>query len=1445
MTKHTSLAIALTVTTFLSAPAIAVSLTPTLDALKSEAGTVLPSINQTYELSELSGDLPAGAVKVEIGDKDYYFTPSGDHAGLLTTLARTSAGMLQESSDGLFALDGKKYGFNVASIPNSVFSYSDGSESDYNFTMSEADADGKLTTKYYKMNLKPKAFTTSKNISWTEIGEDQKDADDVVKMKLSNDWAKYFKYTYTKPEGRTVYNTKPTSLTSPDIDADFIGIGSSSSRNHGGAISNGGATVGNITGDFIGNYVLCPSCSGGAIYNNGTINGITGNFIGNYAYENSKGGAIYNAGTIGDITGNFIGNYAEDDYSGGAIYNTGTINNITGNYIGNYMNRYSGGGTTASASVIHNGGTINNITGDFIGNHSANAVIINYTSNKNKSVIKSINGNFINNVNYGSGSVIDVSYSYSDTHTANNFNSSIGDITGNFINNTGRAIRNSRASLSNISGNFINNNSSGSGGAIHAIGGRIGNINGNFIDNHAEGRGGAIYGTFAFFYTFIGDINGNFIGNYATSSDAAEGGGIYIATNSVIGDITSDFVNNYVSATENGNSSGGAIFNGATINSVTGNFIGNSATAVSGNASGGAISNDKTQASWVSLGKIKGDFVNNHAESVNGKAQGGSVYNTEYLHSNADFIGNYAKSTDGDAHGGAVYTLKNSGTTSLPNNLMYLVTVRYGDQELKTYSLPNSQDNMQIISAQLTLDDAEAFEQLKQQNQQGKDMMDILLSVPANELTIESYVDLMIRIGEIPEDQKDQIMAEMDQYSPEEKEQMLAEVRQEMTKEQEQIKTLQAAIDNAEPINNVLVVAQQGSNFTNSSFRNNRVESVNGEASGGAIYGSGIEITADNYTSIFDGNTANGKNNAIYVLNKSEKVTEDLDQKLSADFHNKFSQGEADWNAKAAAIDVKFSTVNDGIILLNDGIDGEKGYSIGFKGDKGIEEKTLRTPQYVKLNNSLANAGNVYVNSTTLMLGNGTYGKGEIVSDHTALSLDNGVFDIANGYQEVVKLKGYSAANSYLHMDVDVENLSADKLMVNGNVEGQTKLVLYPTSDKDIQGESIVFASSENDTAGNKDSFKVWRVYRSPYLFEVKHTVVGENANQWELVMGEEENEYAGVEPNQPDVPDVPDVPTPPTPDKPDVPVKTQPSVDYRKVAPEVIAYQGLPVAALEQTKGMVGNIGGQINRTDADHSLWANAVYQTSENEALVNVDADVWGLEAGGDLQHDLNNKLGLFLSYRKGNYDMNGDGKHHYSTIGSEIDIDSYLAGLYYRYDRNNWWTFATVYGGIQRVDLKTKDGIKSDTDGTEFGGSVELGYDYALNKTVYLTPSVGAFYTQVDYDDATDSAGKVAKYNTLRQLELEAGVKLTKAFVMDEGYANLYVKPSVVQTVTDGDEVRITGLGKVNTLDDQTLGRIEIGGRYGFTEQLSAYGWANHTFGDDYKASTFGLGLSYSW
>ena len=976
----------------------------------------------------------------------------------------------------------------------------------------------------------------------------------------------------------------------------------------------------------------------------------------------------------------------------------------------------------------------------------------------------------------------------------------IGDISGDFVSNhvqgssyaKGGAVYNNASTIGNINGNFVNNyakslKSSAYGGAIHSDStSTMGNISGDFIHNYAEGKsayGGVIYN---YSRAVMGDLTGDFINNYAEATSSNAYGGAVYNYNSSIGNMTGSFINNFAQ-TADSTASGGVIYNeGATIGNIAGDFIGNYAEGKY--AYGGAVYNKKSV-----IGNISGDFIDNSVRNASYNAEGGAIYNpvdSTIGDVAGDFINNSAQASSsyGASSGGAVYNYGTLGniTGDFVNNYVKGVKSAQGGAVYNRGTIGDITGSFINNSAQITSSGA--------------------------------YGGAVMNSGTTGEISGDFINNAAQTSSAS--------------------SASGGAVYNGGTIKNIV----------NSSFIGNFASS-NEKAQGGAVYSSkNLNMTAADGVVFFSGNYSKDKRGKIYnALYATDTST------------------------------IAFDSTGDGTWVINDNLQGG---NYVFHGDDVIDADTGTTTQYVAINNDIVNAGTVTVENTTLRFGAYQHedqtaknwdGKGAFVAALnedgsanrdadavTSLTLNNGVFDIANGYQDVVKLKGYSATDSFMHIDVDTDNMSADMLNVAGNVEGVTKMIVHASSNADIRDKGeILFAQSENDTTGNAGSFVVSRVYKSPYLFDVNYTQRAENSNQWGLVMNDESNGKT----EEPEEPDVPTPPTPELPDIPNIPVKPTPSVDYRKVAPEVIAYQGLPVAALEQTKGMVGNIGRQVQgrrfycpgcgfydsywNGEAFHNLWANAVYQTSENEALVNVDADVWGLEAGGDLQHDLNNKLGLFLSYRKGNYDMNGDGKHHYSTVGSEIDIDSYLAGLYYRYDRNHWWTFATVYGGIQRVDLKTKDGIKSDTDGTEFGGSIELGYDYALNKTVYLTPSVGAFYTQVDYDDATDSAGKVAKYNTLRQLELEAGVKLTKAFVMDEGYANLYVKPSVVQTVTDGDEVRITGLGKVNTLDDQTLGRIELGGRYGFTEQLSAYGWANHTFGDDYKASTFGLGLSYSW
>ena len=165
-----------------------------------------------------------------------------------------------------------------------------------------------------------------------------------------------FKYDikYYVDNSRKAADRITTDQQGADIDKDFIDFSSAS----GGAIYNDGGTIGDITGDFIGNYAQVSgsnsSAYGGAIFNYyGTIGDITGDFIGNYAqsngtgpYSSASGGAIYNyaydKATIGDIKGDFIGNYAQSDsYSayGGAIFNNSydsSISDITGNFIGNY-----------------------------------------------------------------------------------------------------------------------------------------------------------------------------------------------------------------------------------------------------------------------------------------------------------------------------------------------------------------------------------------------------------------------------------------------------------------------------------------------------------------------------------------------------------------------------------------------------------------------------------------------------------------------------------------------------------------------------------------------------------------------------------------------------------------------------------------------------------------------------------------------------------------------------------------------------------------------------------------------------------------------------------------------------------------------------------------------------------------------------------------------------
>ena len=582
----------------------------------------------------------------------------------------------------------------------------------------------------------------------------------------------------------------------------------------------------------------------------------------------------------------------------------------------------------------------------------------------------------------------------------------------------------------------------------------------------------------------------------------------------------------------------------------------------------------------------------------------------------------------------------------------------------------------------------------------------------------------------------------------------------------------------------------------NSSFINNKAS-----GKGGAIYGSDVRIVADNGESRFSGNTAGGKSNAVYVdgiihLEKTggmyEQQAPSYDVSVSAENPIK---GQ-----------LTLESVNRGRIVFDDGIDGEN-YNIDVFGDG---------TGYVKFNNAVENVNRFAMNG------------GAVVH----LGLNGRIYaqDFVSGSSSVYARTGAQKPLLTVDVMVDRENntVHSGAIHVNGDVAGETNVLVNALNPDvlDNKKDAVVpFLFAPNDNEETSAVFNVSRVIGSPYMWHAGKNVAGtpESGNVWYLSLTDTLNPEFG---------------------------KTDP-----EVAPEVTAYISLPSAGLEQVRGLRDTLeqktafckeGACARDAKADRQLWVDSGYLSSTVDKPAEFDADIWGVTAGGDLQYDANNRLGVFAAYRQGDYDVSGKGSKYRSTVGSELDIDSWLGGLYYRFEQNDWYAFATVYGGLQKADLKTDDGIvNTDSDGTLWSVGAEGGRKYGLSEALTLEPSFGVFYTQSEFDDIRDSAGKTASFDSLKQLEIETAVKLEYRLCQNDLTSVVYIKPGLIQTITDGDEVLISGLGKTEAYHDQLLGRIELGARFGVTESLSGYGWANYTFGSSYGAAAVGIGLNYAF
>ena len=317
---------------------------------------------------------------------------------------------------------------------------------------------------------------------------------------------------------------------------------------------------------------------------------------------------------------------------------------------------------------------------------------------------------------------------------------------------------------------------------------------------------------------------------------------------------------------------------------------------------------------------------------------------------------------------------------------------------------------------------------------------------------------------------------------------------------------------------------------------------------------------------------------------------------------------------------------------------------------------------------------------------------------------------------------------------------------------------------------------------------------------------------------------------------------------------------------PEDIALIDLPRAAIEQTRSILLPISRtnrgqcscyadncshsycQYESANSKRRLWATPLYRKGSYDKPIDTDFTIKGIDFGLDVQPTHSDMIGIFGSYRDGTYknDGNKDSKKYFSHFGSELDITSIIGGLYYRKYFGNLYMLGAVYGGKLDVDLKTDTKVKATIDGHTVGAQGALGYDVRLTRREILTPSLTATYNYIKFKDANDVNGKKASIGAVNNVELEAALKYEYQFNNEYQLPTTgYIKPSVIQTIANGGKVKIDDREYTDTIENDTLGRIEIGADAEIIKHFSIGAFGNYTFGSEYNAWGVGGNIRYVW
>ena len=1122
---------------------------------------------------------------------------------------------------------------------------------------------------------------------------------------------------------------------------------------------------------------------------------------------NSAGFLDFSSSTQTDLQ---IKNVVFENMGGGRaqafpIRNSGTLDYINADFINNYVTSSYG----ASGGAITNFGTIKKIEGNFTGNHA-----------------DGLSGNSgLGGAIYNSGSISNI----------------IGDFTGNYANGWGQ------------------------GGAIYNSG-SISNIIGDFTGNYANGwgQGGAIYNSGS-----ISNITGDFTGNYTQSNTSdAFGGAIY--NRGMMSITNSNFYDNYAQA-DNGDAFGGAIYNRGSLTITADNGV----SEFSGNKVIYYDENDNQIEDYEAIyneGKLTLNAVNNGIIRFDDKINGVFADIEDYLSNGgrydvvSDNAGGYYV-YDGESLRGHL-ALTESGYM-MRDYSDILPTEEVGSllEELKNQGVQITQqgDDYHIV-----MDGQEMFLH-KTEDGYVQQLPGSALGIPEititgdesgrvvfnNEVSKMATISVLgtnvdVNAGTFYNSQTSSGgVVNINAGAGAEDSRILSDGTMNVA---DGAKVLRTKVGTGGTMN----VVSGGYAEDTTIDDGGKLVAAAGSMLHNMLAGGGAELDIDMHSLL----TGNIIIDAGAIMGGSYDYSKIFKDEVKDKGSLTLVGGLNDILTESSLINTtadKRLNLTDGQYVIGDGAQVVSGWDqlalknnaeVKLEGDISLNDASKKI--FIENGSSLDLAGHSPGNYT---IQGSLNNDGMVTFSHVDDEADD-VTTIFGNY------KAY--ANAQMTFDIDPLANKSDLLRVDGDVSGTTQVVLNVLQPDVRPTKPIQFVEAENDDVSTGAYFDIYRVIGSAYKWNSLYQSGGWYAGTDDIVPDGSSSGYGdGDTGNMADDPDLEDdaVLPPNFPDKPSSNDDIYQNAGGASVVGEAVAYMGLPSAGLEQTRSLLRNVADKVESTKTYHqrcggfydcaydgkdlkNVWVSPIYSYAEADSPYHYEADISGLEAGFDISSDVYNRLGVFASYRHGEYDFDGRGDDYYSKTGAETKIDSYILGLYHRYDRGRYWLMSSLFAGYEDVDMASQDGVKASTDGLVFGGGIMGGTVYALGNNLTLEPTLGAIYTQIDYDNVKDRYGKEAHYGKLRNLELEASLKLQKTYYRKDGFALVYLRPGVVQNIGSGD-VRVTSLQKVDALENSTLGSLKAGGSLSLNENWSAYFEIGYLFGSGYKNAMMNAGLVYAF